>query len=391
MFIYIVVFSILLLTSTLDITKPREKNISLQIFWFLITILVLFKGLRWDTGTDFPQYYSVFENAQWTNIFSFRRYGVDSTLMEPGYVFLNVLVRTIVPSYTAFLLITNAAILYVYGKMIVRYIPQYKFTALALLTIATILFPVRQTLAVAAYCYSIRYILSKDFRKFFLMVIVCFSIHRSAIMLVVTYPLLQTEFKLKRSIAIYVGLIFAGELMYSFFDILKNSPINALMGNILNTYDATNENMQAFDEENSSSSRTLTYISSIVQLSLYYYGYSKMKSILEDKKFFNIILNMYFFMLCLTVITFIPGFGSMNRLPAYFEFAYPIIVTLTVSYFCKCRRNSLLGLLLFFCVFYIKFKASTLSSPQSLYYDAFVPYKSFLQSDEPMRQGIWLH
>ena len=392
MIIYYIIFGLTIILAMIDMYKPIAGKQGEKVFWFTIILIALFKGLRWDTGTDFPQYYACFENVTWSNFYHFERYGFGSDLMEPGYTFLNVLSKTIIDDYTIFLLWTNLAIMWVYGKTILTYVPQYKFSCLALVLISTILFPVRQTFAVATLLFSLRYIITKNLKKYLFCVLIAFSFHRSAIFLIFMYPILISKFNYKRNIIIYIALILSSNYMYSAFDYLKNSPLNAVMGGIMDEYDATNINN--IENETDKNNNILTYLSSIFQLSLYYFGYHKMR--LEkngniDFRFYNIMLNAYFLNLCFWAISFIPGFGSMNRMPAYFEFGYPFCITLTMIYFRKINKE-VVALLIFMCTFSLKYQALNLQDAiGERGVNIFVPYKSFLHRGEPMRSGNWVY
>lgn len=392
MLIYYIIFGITILFALIDIYKPFKDKESVKVFWGIIALIVLFKGLRWDTGTDFPQYLACFENVTWSNFYHFERYGFGTHLMEPGYTFLNVLIKTVFFDYTMFLLITNFAIMWIYGCTILKYVPKYKFVCLSLVLVSTILFPVRQTFAAAIFLYSIRYILVKDWKKYYLCILIAFSFHRSAVLLSLMYPLMNLKFNYKRNIAIYIGLIVFSNYMYSVFDILKNSALNVIMGDVMNQYDATNDN-NILNETNENNN-ILTYISSIVQITVYYWAFVKLKKI--DIKsinydFYNAMLNAYFFNLCLWSISYIPGFGSMNRMPAFFEFGYPFCIVLAMLYFTRVNHIKL-GVLLFIATFIIKYNALNLNyKPERYESNIYVPYKTFLQRDEPMRSGIWLY
>ena len=164
--IYYILFISLFLTSLLDFTKIN-KSLKNKLFIFWIIIFILFKGLRWDTGTDFNQFYACFKYSDWNNIFSFWRYGPDTTRMEFGYMFLNVLIKMIYPNYTFFLLITNAFILYSFGYLIKKYVPNQSLIALSIMIVSTEIFPVRQTLVTAILCYCIVFIQKKQLKYYF--------------------------------------------------------------------------------------------------------------------------------------------------------------------------------------------------------------------------------
>ena len=202
--IYYLIFGWTILLGFIDMYRPFLGKKGTRLFWLTVLLITLFKGLRWDTGTDFPQYLACFQNVTWRNFLHFERYGVASQYMEQGYTFINVLIKSIIDDYTVFLVLSNGIIMYAYGHIIMKYVPQYKFLCLALTLISTTLFPVRQTLAVAVIIYSIPYLLQHNLKKYLLCVLIAFSFHRSAIFLIFLYPVLVSDFYYKRNIAIYI-------------------------------------------------------------------------------------------------------------------------------------------------------------------------------------------
>jgi magnesium-transporting ATPase (P-type) len=167
------------------------------------------------------------------------------------------------------------------------------------------------------------------------------------------------------------------------------------MGGIMDQYDATNINNIMNESDIDKNNTWVTYISSIVQILLYYYGFYKMK-ISENEEninsqFYNIMLNVYFLNLCFWAISYIPGFGSMNRMPAYFEFGYPFCIVLTMLYFRKINKP-IFAIILFIGTFTLKYRALNLGGAiGERNINIFVPYKSFMEKDEPMRSGIWIY
>lgn len=389
MLIYYIIFGITILLGLFDMLSPIKGKNGKNIFWGTVILIILFKGLRWDTGSDFPQYYACFENVTWSNFWHFERYGPGSDLMEIGYTFINVVTKTLINNYTFFLLWTNAFIMWVFSSTIIKYVPRYKFVALALILVSTNLFPVRQNIAEAIFCLSYRYVIEKNIKKYLICVLIAFSFHRSAIFLAFLYPIFIGKFNFKRNVIIYILIILGANYMYSAFDFLKNSVLNDVMGGILNEYDATNEHM--IENETDQNNSIMTYISSLVQLFVFYWGYSKMKNDNRiSEPFYRFMLNCYYLNLCCWAISYIPGFGSMNRLPAYFEYGYTFSIIITMLYL-KKRKYKIVGLLLFLGTFMIKYNNLPIVNSKSEGYDIYVPYKSFLQSDERMREGIWVY
>ena len=71
-----------------------NKQRSLPLFLFLFVLFVLHDGLRWDTGTDWDNYYNYFQHCLYNRWEHF----------EVGYCILSELIREITDSYTVFCL-----------------------------------------------------------------------------------------------------------------------------------------------------------------------------------------------------------------------------------------------------------------------------------------------
>lgn len=63
-------------------------------------ILVLFIGLRWETGTDWLAYFNIFRTSEYSSDYDITVFGIDS-----GYLIFNNLISRIFGSYSVFLLI----------------------------------------------------------------------------------------------------------------------------------------------------------------------------------------------------------------------------------------------------------------------------------------------
>ena len=391
MYIYLALLGGLLLTAILDLLHPFKRKDANNAFVFWIIIFILFKGLRWDTGSDWAQFYACFEDSTWSNIFSYWRYGTGTEKMEFGYVFLNVLVRTFLFNYTFFLLLTNAFILIIFGRLIKMYIPKHQLAALAILVVSVDFFPVRQSLAIAIFCYATRYILNRDFKKFFLCCLLSFCIHRASMVVMVVYPLAYANYNYVRNVIIYFLVGLSSLLLYQAFDFLHNIAfVNALTGGVMDNYDAAGhyEYFGQF-EEIDTAGRSLMYLSSIVQLTVYSYPYYKIIEKNDSlRKVYGFFLNLYTFWLCLNVIGYNPGFIMIYRIANIFSFAYPMVIGFTILYL-SIKKKTIIALSILIIAFIIKLNTQIFMHPDDEHYFCFVPYKSFIHQDEKPRQGIW--
>ena len=385
MIVYYLLFGGIFFTALVDLIRPFNRDSKRKLFIFWCIVFVLFKGLRWDTGTDWSQFYTCFVESSWTNIFSYWRYGVGTSKMEFGYVFLNVLVKTIFPHYSFFLIITNAFILYCFGRCLLKYMDRWALVGLAILVVSSEMFPVRHTLVTAIFFMSIPYIRTGALKKFLAMVLVAFSFHHSAILLVPFYWVLRSEYRYKRNMLIYLFVILTPNVFYDIFAVLQNTFLNTLLGGGLTRYNAVQELF--LDEFDKTENNFFSYLFPICQLSFFSYVLSRYRrdcqsDVAESMNFF---LNMYFVYLCLNSVAAHPGFDSLYRIGNMFLSGYAFVVGYSV-YFLKQMKFPVATILVFGMLFVIKFNALPINRDT---YGIYVPYKSFLQQDDALRSRAW--
>lgn len=96
-FIYLIFCSFLFLGDTRQFHSISKRSL---LVLAMCLIMILFSGLRWETGTDWKNYKVFFESISFQNIMSREFYHFD-----PGYRILNCLVNTFTDSYTVFLIV----------------------------------------------------------------------------------------------------------------------------------------------------------------------------------------------------------------------------------------------------------------------------------------------
>ncbi|MCQ2052885.1 MAG: EpsG family protein [archaeon] len=387
MLIYLILFGGIFGCALVDFVRPFNEKSRKELVVIWCVIFVLFKGLRWDTGSDWGQYYTCFEESSWSNIFSYWRYGYGSEKMEFGYVFINVLIKTILPHYSVFLIVTNAFIMYCVAKIILKYVPQRALVGLLMAMVSLELFPVRQSLAIAFFIYSIPYILDGKLKQFLLLMLLSFTLHRASILQIPFYWILRSNFSYKRNIIIYLFVILIPNVFYDVFSVLQNSFLNTLLGNGLRRYNAVD--VRFLMEFEGTQTSLAGYINSILQLSLFSFVLSKQQRSLSDRdtKPMNLCLNMYFVFLCLVSIASHPGFDSLYRIANVFIFGYALSVCYCVYYF-KGKKHHLIAIALLMGMFAIKYNSLPIHENLN---GLFVPYKSFLSQDYATRSPIWFY
>ena len=95
MLIYIILYSILLISGVFEFLSKRSQIKKCIVITFVF-VFTLFRGLRWRIGTDWQQYYEIFNYSTWNNIFTYDRGSGYGGIMEFGYMFLNIATKSII-------------------------------------------------------------------------------------------------------------------------------------------------------------------------------------------------------------------------------------------------------------------------------------------------------
>lgn len=132
---------------------PLAFRFADYIFTFIFFLFVLHDGLRWETGTDWGNYYRFFLNCLWDEWEQF----------EPGYVLFNQLIRGLTIDYNVFLLCEAVIVWGLIFPTIRKYSPDPLLTLFCLYcTLLPVLGMNRQLISLAISIYSIRFILNRQ-------------------------------------------------------------------------------------------------------------------------------------------------------------------------------------------------------------------------------------
>lgn len=198
MLIYLVIYIPFILCAYFDFVKtPKEqKN---NILWFWVIVFTLFRGLRWEIGTDWQQFYQVYQHAEWSNIFSFSRdSGETGRLMDYGYMFINTVFNKAGLPYTAFLLATNFWIMWCYKDFSERH-TKYPILTMILLLNVGVPFPVRQSIALATSFWGYRFAVEKKWRTYAIVAILAALIHKGSLigLIIIIVPYIVEKWRIK--------------------------------------------------------------------------------------------------------------------------------------------------------------------------------------------------
>ena len=342
----------------------------------LVTVLILFRGLRWRTGTDWIQFEEVFNTCTW-NVASY--YRDDGNRMDMGWVLLNRIVK-VFGDYTLFLLITNSFLVGTWAYLSKKLVPDRYLLAFGLVIVSNMFFPVRLQIAAGIFCWVIYLLYKKNYiGSFFIYLIVC-SFHKSAIMLFPLVLLLNVRISdICAIIIIFTSLV--GEMISNIFSdymLLLSAYIGVfypeLASNIVTYSNSTIIGLQ----EKTPIHIFLSFALSLILL----IGLIKARTKIEkhnlseqEKRKFNIFFNCFVFFTFISKFFNAEALSNLVRMIEFFTFGYSISIALAYKYLNSKRTHSIF--VLFFVLYYIVKIRALLNTP---FPDEFFPYYSVFDS-----------
>lgn len=170
----------------------------------ILATLVIVSGFRYNVGTDFYNYYN--------GIVGYGKKLEESlkTLDEPVLPLIATAVSWFTEDGSYFLLVCAAL------TIVLSLMPSYRYTNNIVFVSLLYIFVgiwhgafngVRQFLAAAIIFSGHRYILQKKFWKYLLVVFIAFCVHRSAIVMIVPYFILNNRISVKNILLLAIGTV----------------------------------------------------------------------------------------------------------------------------------------------------------------------------------------
>jgi hypothetical protein len=205
--VYLIIFWLLALAALLmQLKLTRTAKLSLIALSYVL--LVLFVGLRWEVGNDWAQYYDYYRHI------SSLRDRYDVFLMGQGYGvgyrLISVWIKNTGLPFAGFNLMYAAIYL---GLIFLSFKhDNFKISGWLILQlyapfILGLMGTMRQVMAIAICMFSIRYLLSKDWRRFLLCVCFATAFHISALVFLFAWPLARIRLTFRR-MSILVVVVF---------------------------------------------------------------------------------------------------------------------------------------------------------------------------------------
>lgn len=340
------------------LSKYKEAEWGLKASFVLI---FFFLALRYNFGNDYQNYMEL--HRQFLNIEDYDFTSPFSLFYEPGWVLLNFGFQNFgFFSMNIFLALLSC---FVYYRFITKYVPRnyywlavfiYVFTPEFLLIQSSAM---RQSVALIFFLIAIDYIIEKRFIPFFLLVLLASMFHYSAIFLILVYPLVFFNKKIK--ILSSLSLVMAYSLLFLFSKSLAPLFQDLLLG--------INDKYSVYQDQGSVNSG----------LGFVYFTFLLLVVIFNDKGHFlsigllSKISILSFFIIPFGLIIEMSGRFSMYLSPALI-IVYPQIVSNFKTPYPKVIFASILIIFTiyqFFSFFYSK-----------TYYPYFFEYNSIFSSNK---------
>lgn len=360
--LYYTIFSLVLVSCLFEKANNKAKKCVLFSWGIFFT---LFGGLRWQTGGDWDQYYNHFLASEWSNIFSYDRYGNGAETLEPGFVFINVLVKSIFSKFYWYNILLCGFIQYTYIKVSKYYAPERPIMMYAFLTLMNAnYFPVRQGLSITIALWAFQTIKERKLKTFLLLVFIAFNIHNAALILLPAYWIGRIRMK-----PIFVFTVFLILMTVGFYFQDTFTYLSTLMGGDLGekALRYTEGQTEGFDVERS------YFMGNAIALFLLFV-YLKVRDLkVEDERWMNILINSFVIYYGIAFM-FREGMGDLTRLKSYYFLPNAILFMYSLKYLKYYGKTFKLAGTLFF-VLYMAYQVSK-SCDGYYFMDANVPYKT---------------
>ena len=358
MLFYNIIYILILILTIVSLLKRNKKSQKL-VYYFITFLLFILSFIRWETGTDWENYFNTFKYAtSITNIIA---------VEEIGFRFLNFIIRSISENYTIFLFFTSI-ILYSF-----KYPILYKLSEIPILTIfMTVslylgdIFYVRQAIAGAIILFSLKYIFRKEFFKFLIFIIMSTLIHNTAIIFLPAYYIINyINFNKKKYIIFFILSIavsmFIQDILVKlslFFPDNYSNRINYYLLQLNNN----------FNYKNGTDKIKILISASLNRIFLLSVFYSFRKKV-SDK--IIKLFELYYFGSLLFII-FTPLSFTFGRIVYYYDLIQLLIYPSLYKYI-NNKYNKLIFLILFFTYCYLKYKVLI-----NTFYPFYIPYRTIL-------------
>lgn len=189
----------------------NQRKFNKVLFTIVLSIIVIFCGIRYDVGTDYMSYYNEFIGFKFNSFVDIIGYLENRELIPLiiRYISNNILHNEYIFFFITSLLVVGSIFLSIYKRK--RYLPiAYSLLMFLCLDLGASFNAVRQYMAIGLVTIAYFYMEKKEIKKFLLMVILAGLCHSSAYIILMVYPISITKFnidKIYKSLIIIITII----------------------------------------------------------------------------------------------------------------------------------------------------------------------------------------
>ncbi|MDO5397165.1 MAG: EpsG family protein [bacterium] len=301
-----------------------------------ICVLILVAGMRNVGGTDFNVYRIIYRNAP--KLWDFFRYfsSIDDRYavfgMERGYLFLNSFFKTIGVSYYGFIFVHSLFVI----SLIYFATREYtnNFTVVIFIVLYKMYFydffiSIRQTTTIALFMLMMKDIERQNWKRYYILWILCYLTHNSSIMLSVVYFI--GKLNLSKKLLIRLNMIFIPMIIISYL----NVPVLRVLEPILNFNLFSTEKTQEKAENliMGGNVESINWLHTIEYFGVMFFlvkFYDEIKDVFPKS---DIMIKM--FICLLPIFTLFRNYILITRIKDYFTISYGFIL----SYLCMIRKG----------------------------------------------------
>lgn len=329
-----------------------------------VIFFIVFAGIRWGVGPDWDQYYLHFNNSEWTNIFSYERN--DYGKLEPGFVFVNVLLKTLFGEFWIYNLIISAFLQITHYKFCCTFCPKHPlFLYIFLMIVGGGSFIVRAGLSIAVCYWAYYAIMKRKPYQFLVIVFIASMIHYQCVFLLPAYWIGKINIKYLYALLLFAAFVTIGYVFSDLFRLLMMS-----LGNVAEKAVSYTENQT----EGVSGFQFTSILSNMFFLSAFYWYISHSKN--ANKDVLSTLINLFLIQIGVySVFSSSEGMADLTRLTSLFFPAEVILVGYSLDYYLAKERILLRYVYLTIIAAYLLIKIPSLTS--SYFFEiSFIPYQT---------------
>lgn len=351
MIFYYVVFFTISLFAFGEINERRSGK-KLALFYFANIFLYFLSFLRWETGTDWTSYITIYNQVEWDNMW----------IVEPVFGSVNIISRTVFDNYSCNLWVLSSIMFYYQTKAIAKFslFPLVSLMMLVGMQFGNVFF-VRQNIAVALSMISVYYIIKRKFILYILFSLLAIGFHFSAIVFLPAWWVFNLKLDKKKWL-LYI--------IISSFSSFAFSPLLNYIGDLIGggVYYRLIFYLEKDVEANPNMSVLTIIVKTIVNKSFFFIvGYYLYDLQFKGNGYLKNFFNLYCFGIIMFFLT-APISIHFSRAAWFYDIYQIILVPYLFAYLSLNKRKILFAML--FALLCVKLYLYIFS-----YEDSFVPYK----------------